>query len=540
MRVGRPTRKRILDTYVEGTAVIRRMRRSWLLFAGLGFLLATPRAAAAQSTPGADPVQAGYQLLYAGNKNAAAAHFDSLVKAKPDDVPARYGWLMAERQRLDDAALRPNFEKAINALIAQTEKRVDKNSKDAEALFYLANSHFLRAEYRFSFDKGMWGAARDGANAKGYIEKYIKLSPQNADAYLVLGMYNYYVDIAPTLIKFVSFFLFLPGGDRTEGLKQIERAAADGTLFAPVAKSMLVEIYSDFEGRGTDAIAIGQRLRDQYPTNDELAFKVAGILGGPLIEDRTRAAAVYQSIIDRRRGDTTKDGASAYYNAVLSQAQLKRDEWRVQDAIATLNPIIETKVTTPDWVMPRFLLQRASYRNTLNDPVAEEDAKRVANDAGMAGFKDNANNLIKQITDRRASGEAAMVASLIPGNRLTAEGRWDDAQKAFEPVRASNPQNPMVRYRLAFLDFSRGAVDAAMPVFTALAASGKSVNEQIRAQAQLYVGRIYDLGGRRAEAKKAYEKVVDDFPQQGYAVGAAKVGLLTAYRRPTTAHTPGD
>jgi tetratricopeptide (TPR) repeat protein len=503
-------------------------------------LLGAPAAVQAQSPAPAEPLQAGYRLLYAGEKHAAAAHFDNLLKTNPDNVPLRYGWLMAERQRLDDAALRPKFEKAIDALIALTEKRYDKNSKDGEALFYLANSHFLRAEYRFSYDKGMWGAARDGASAKGLIEKYIKLEPGNTDAYLVLGMYNYYVDIAPTFIKFISFFLFLPGGDRVQGLKQVERAAAEGALFAPVAKTMLVEIYSEYEGRGTEALAVGEQLHKQYPTNDELSFKIAGILGGPLIEDRPRASAVYQGIIDRRRGDTTKEGASAYYNAVFAQAQLKRDEWRVADAIAALTPIIDAKVTTPDWVTPQALLARASYRNTLNDATGDEDAKRVATDPQMGPWKDRANNLIKQITDRRASGEAAVVASLIPGNRLTVEGRWDDAQRAYEPVRANNPQNPIVRYRLAYLDFSRGRLDAAMPVFTSLAAAGKSVNEQVRAQAQLYIGRIHDLGGRRADAKKAYEKVIDGFPRQGFAVNAAKVGLLTAYRRPTTAHTPGD
>jgi tetratricopeptide (TPR) repeat protein len=506
----------------------------------VGALLVPAAARAQSSAPAVESLQAGYRLLYNGEKNAAVAHFDGLVKGRPDDVASRYGWLMAERGRLKDAALRPAFEKALDALIAQTEKRYDKNSKDAEALFYLANTHFLRAEYRFTYDKGMWGAARDGASAKGYIEKYIKLHPENADAYLVLGMYNYYVDIAPTFIKFVSFFLFLPGGDRVQGLKQVERAAADGPLFGPVAKTMLVEIYSELEGRGTEAVAIGEQLTKQYPANDELAFKVAGIMAGPLVEDRARAAAAYQALIDRRRNDKTPEGVGSYYNAILWLAQLRRDEWRVDEAIATLNPVIASNVATPDWVMPRFLLARASYRTTLNDPAADEDAKRVANDPAMGGFKGNATSLITQIAQRRASGEAATVAALIPGNRLTVEGKWDEALRAFEPVRAKDPQHPIVRYRLAYLDFARGRVDAALPVFTSLAAAPKTVAEQVRAMAQLYVGRIHDLAQRRQVAKAAYEKAIDRFPQQAYVVDAAKVGLITPYRRAATARAPGD
>lgn len=517
---------------------VARWNRVLPMWVGVSGLVAVP--AVVQAQPPAEAIQMGYRMLYSGDKQRAAGHFETLVKANPGSLPARYGRLMVERQRLSDEALRPNFETSLDALIAQTEERYDKSPSDGEALFYLANTHFLRAEYRVTYDKGMWGAARDGANAKGLIEKYVQQYPANGDAYFVLGMYNYYVDIAPTVIRFVSVFLALPGGDRAQGLKQVERAAAEGMLFAPVAKSMLLEIYSEYEGRGTDALNVGEELLRQYPTNDELAFKFARILGGPLIEDRRQAVAVYQGIIDRRRGDQAKDAAASYCNAVLALAQLKHDEWRVDDAIATLGPLIDGKVATPEWALPLALLARASYRATLNDPTAEADAKRVVDDPRMGPWKARANEVIRQIGQRRASGEAVVAAALIPGNRLTADGRWGEAEKAYELVRAQNPRNPFVRYRLAHLDFSRGRLDTAMPAFTSLADSGNAVNEAIRALAQLYVGRIHDLGGRRDDAKKAYDKVLADFPQQGFAVNAAKVGVLTAYRRPATTHPPGN
>jgi tetratricopeptide (TPR) repeat protein len=493
-------------------------------------LLAVAAPAFAQS-PAADPIQEGYRLLYSGEKAAAVRRFDALLTSRPDDLPARYGWLMAERPRLGDAALRPAFEKALDALIALAGKRHDKNAKDAEALFYLAQAHLMRGEYRFSYDKGMFGAARDGANAKGYIETYLKQHPEHGDAYFVLGMYNYYVDILPTFAHFMRFLLFLPGGNRVEGLHQIERAAAQGALLGPVAKTILVEIYSGLEGRGADAITVGEQLQRQFPTNDELAFKLAGIYAGPLIEDRARAAAVYQGLVDRRRGDTSPEWAGSHYSAVLGLANLRRDEWRLDDAIAMLAPTVDAKVSTPDWVLPQFLIHRASYRAVRNDPAAGDDARRVLNEPPLAPWRDGATNVLKQIEDRKASGEAAAVASLIPGNRLVAEGKWDEAQKAYEPLRARDPQNPWIRYRLAILDFSRGRPDAALPVFTALSAAGKTIAENIRAQSLLHVGRIHDLAGRRADAKKAYQQVVDDFPKLA-AASTAKVGLITPYHRP--------
>src|SRR6185295_18219180 len=112
-----------------------------------------------------------------------------------------------------------------------------------------------------------WGAARDGVKSKSYSESYLKVHPEHGDAYLPLGMYNYYVELAPAFFKVLRFLLFLPSGNRVEGLKQIERAGSQGSLFGPRADLLLVEIYSEFEGRAADAIATGERLQQRYPAN---------------------------------------------------------------------------------------------------------------------------------------------------------------------------------------------------------------------------------------------------------------------------------
>jgi tetratricopeptide (TPR) repeat protein len=516
-------------------AFVTRRRRASAFF--LLPLLAWASTAQAQS-PVPEAVQSGYRLMYNGDRNGAVRHFDEQLRARPDDLPLRYGWLVAERGRLGDAARRPAFETALDAFISAAEKRHNKKSdQDSEALFYMANAFMMRAQYRFDYDKGMFGAARDGKTAKQHIEQYIKRHPDHADAYLVLGMYNYFVDIAPAIVHMVRFFLFLPGGDRVEGLRQIERVAAQGALFGPMTRSILMDIYSRYEGRAPDAAAAGEFLRKQFPDNDEIAFKLANVYLGPL-EDRARAAGVYQSLIDRRKDDKTLEEAATHYNAILGLAGVRQEEWRTDDAIATITPVIDAKVAVPDWVVPQFLIRRSNYKMLLNDPKAADDAKRVLSEGHWGAWHEAATNMVKLIDERRASGEAATVAALAPGNRLVAEGKWDEAARAYEPVKARDPQNLIVRYRLAYLDFLRGRPDAALPAFSAVASnSTKSVSQAtsdaIRSQSLLYVGRIHDLAGRRGEAKKAYQKVVDDFRSQR-AASAARIGLVTPYQRQTT------
>lgn len=240
-----------------------------LILVGLG----TP--ARAQSAAG-DPVLTGYRLLFGGDKLAAIRYFESQLRQRPADLALRFGSLFARDSRLAlDSNDRGPFERDIEAFIDVASKRYGRSRQDAEALFYLAQAHMLRATYRFEYDRGLWGAARDAVKAKGYSDTYLKQHAEHGDAYLTLGLYNYYVDIAPAFVRVLRLILFLPSGNRAEGLKQLERAASQGSLFAPQAGLVLIEVYSTFEGRIADAQAVGERLKRAYPANDQVDFEIA-------------------------------------------------------------------------------------------------------------------------------------------------------------------------------------------------------------------------------------------------------------------------
>ena len=173
--------------------------------------------------------------------------------------------VLEDRSR-ETRALEAEFEKRIEPFLADAEARHNRSETDDEALFYLANGHFLRAEYRLNHNKGIWGAARDGVRSKRLIEAYVKRHLEHGDAYFALGAYNYYVEIAPAFIRVIRLFLFLPAGNRAEGLKQIERAYTQGSLFSFQAGLLLMEIYGAFEGRPADGVRIGERIAASFRT----------------------------------------------------------------------------------------------------------------------------------------------------------------------------------------------------------------------------------------------------------------------------------
>src|SRR5687767_13204788 len=146
-----------------------RLRAAALLL----FFAAAPAAAQ-------DPILAGYQQFYAGDTDGAQQHFARLVAARPGDLPARFGDLFVLEERSEiDRAFEPEFERKIDVFIADAERRHERSATDDEALFYLTGAYFLRAQYRISHDKGMFGAARDGARMKRLADLYVKRRPEH-------------------------------------------------------------------------------------------------------------------------------------------------------------------------------------------------------------------------------------------------------------------------------------------------------------------------------------------------------------------------
>jgi hypothetical protein len=478
-----------------------------------------------------DAIHAGYMRLYAGERAAAFNHFETLRAGNPTSLAPWFGQLFAHEARIEfDRSLAPSFEKAVDEFLDYADGRYSRSKDDVEALFYLAQAYLLRSVYRIDYDRGTFGAARDAAKAKGFADAYVKQHPEHGDAYVALGLYNYYVDIAPNFIKVLRVLLFLPSGSRADGLRQIERAAREGSLFAPLAEIALADIYGALEGRLPEAITIGERLVQRFPANAELRFNLADRYMHPTVERYDDAAAQYNRIIAEKQSSSLED-LEARYRATLALANLHRTEWQLNDAIALLTSVIDLQVAKPEWVMPMFLIRRANYRALVNDAGAAGDAERVVQDRRMTEWHKPAQGQITFIAGRRKSpNEAIVYASLIPGNRHVVAHRWDAALAVYDQVGAAHPGDWQVKYRKAYLEFMRGNYEVAARSLNEIASSPAPMPAWLRAQAMLNLAWTHDLAGRRADATRLYKRIVDDFEREA-AFGPARIGLITAYRR---------
>jgi tetratricopeptide (TPR) repeat protein len=141
-----------------------------------------------------------------------------------------------------------------------------KDRETAEMQFYAgmadafsARLYGLRGENRAS--------ARSGVRAREHFLRAIQIDPQLADADFGLGLYNYYVDTLGALARLLSFFMGIPGGNKQEGIRQLEHDIAEGVLTSASARFYLAMDLHRYDQQYEKAFAVIGPLVEKYPSN---------------------------------------------------------------------------------------------------------------------------------------------------------------------------------------------------------------------------------------------------------------------------------
>src|SRR6202042_2128215 len=83
----------------------------------------------------------------------------------------------------------------------------------------------------------------------------------------VLGVYNYYVDTLSTIVKLLRVFMGIPGGNREEGVKQLEVGMNEGVLMGVDARFILARVLHQYDFKYEQALAVAEPLSARYPRN---------------------------------------------------------------------------------------------------------------------------------------------------------------------------------------------------------------------------------------------------------------------------------
>jgi len=272
--------------------------------------------------------QQGLELLMNGEPDAAIKVFK---KIQTDDSNSPLGYLMeadalwwkiyfttgdlVDPDVFEAASTSTTpYDSSFSNMVSQTiaKARANRNaSKDvARSYLYEGMAYALRARLAAMRDRNM-AAAGAAKKMRSLLLTALDHDKNLPDAYAGLGLYDYFVDTLPTIVKLLRWIIGLPGGNRVRGLQEIEYAAKYGELTHGEALFYLAKDYSrSSEDQFAKSLELFKQLRTQYPRNGLWTMMVGSL------EIRMGHAkdgeALYYDVLNQDRGSQTVAGKALY------------------------------------------------------------------------------------------------------------------------------------------------------------------------------------------------------------------------------------
>ena len=398
------------------------------------------------------------------------------------------------------------FQRRVDAVIAATERWAAREPKSAEAFFFLGASYGARVQWRVLRGERL-AAARDGKRIKESLERALALDPSLQDAYFGIGLYRYYADLAPSLLKFFRWLLLLPGGDRARGLREMERARESGTLLRGETDYQLHLVYIWYENRIDDALGLLGELRKRYPHNP-LFLQAAAEIHEVYRHDRPASLQVWQTMLTLARNGRLALAQQSEARARVGIAESLDALFESDEAIEQLRQVTEAKPAEPYGITARAWLQLGAANDRMGFREAAVQAYRAAIAAAPPGdperVKPRANDALRHPPDPGAA--EAYRLSLEGWRSLQRGGEVARAAEALARSEALKPSDPVLRYRLGRLHLAQHRNDQALAEFERVVAARPAAPPTVLAASCLEAARLYELRGERARAIDCYRR----------------------------------
>ncbi len=220
----------------------------------------------------------GLDAIYAVDIEEAEKEFNLALQKYPDHPFPHFGIAMAKWANLEyleeesDPKLDKEYADLTDKAIATGKSWIEKHPGDANAYLCLGGIYGLRAH--LAVLQHRWVKAYfDGKKAISITRKAVKIDPELYDAYLGLGLYEYYAGTLPGVIKLFAGLLMR--GDAQKGLEYLAICKDKGYFNALAAKLFLIEIYTQPGSPYANpdlAVKWARELRAAYPLQPQMQF----------------------------------------------------------------------------------------------------------------------------------------------------------------------------------------------------------------------------------------------------------------------------
>ncbi len=472
------------------------------------------------------------ELFLDANFDAGIALTQELERMHPDSPAVSYflangyWWKIFRAYIYEKEAKDTPYDKLFDHHLTQTiersEKRLKKNSADITALFYLGNAYSLKSRVK-GLRGSYFSAGRDAGRGKTHLERVLQLQPNQYDTFYNLGVYNYLAGTLPGYAKVLKTLLFLPGGSKEKGLNYLKIASKKSAYFGAEAELILARFYADFEDQPLEALSIVNKFHEKYPDNAWYHYWI-GTLYSDDINDYGKAEKIYLDVLERCR-----NGVPSYTMEVQNQARLKlarvhSRQLYPEKAIEEIKALIAEKPKEPSWILARSHMELGSIYDQIGmHKEAMNSYTQVLSLRDYRNYHEDAQKLRSQNYNQTL---ANIYRANLEGRRLTAQGKFAEAESAFQATLKRHPNNEQTLYYLAEMYFRKGDHSQAEKLYKDLLKRNPKEPKWLVGGIYVKLGQVYEEKKQALAAKRSYEKALETKFTASDDRNAAKRGLL--------------
>jgi tetratricopeptide (TPR) repeat protein len=403
-----------------------------------------------------------------------------------------------------------DFRRSADATIAAAEAWTVREPRRAEAWFYLGGAYGARVQFRAVRGEQL-AAARDGKRIKDALEEALRLDPGLQDAFFGIGLYHYYADVAPTAAKILRRLLFLPGGDRNQGLREMQRARERGLVVRDEATYQLHLVLLWYEHRPEQALQLVRALRERHPRNPHFTQRIAEI-EDVYLSDSTGSLRSWETLLDAAVAGRVAEPRIAEAYARLGLAKQLDRLYETDRAIDHLKVLVRSSPTAPYGALAQAHLQLAEGFDRLGLRSDAVTAYRAAVATSPAG------DPLKTAARARVGLRSTPASATTRAYRLSLEG-WralergapSEAEPHIALALALAPLDSVTRYRQGRLSLLQKNDTAALTAFEGIVAEGTTSPPSFYAAACVEAALIHERRGDTTRAIDLHRLAVGAF-----------------------------
>ena len=452
------------------------------------------------STAREEKIQEGLALVRDGCFKDGEENFRRIIESDGSSPAAYFFTSFSNFIHLiynpNDSENRAELESNLKRVIELGELKV-QTKNDEETRLALGTSYLLKSYYH-ALNREAFSAALLARKGKKVLESLLSENPQLYDAYFGLGIYNYFADRVPSIVKGIRFLLFLPGGDRKLGLSQLKQASLKSRYFNAESSLILAEIYANRFEKNYYASFI--ELSGQVDSGNEhlLMLHALAKLHMKILNYETAASLLERALSEAEKKCSDND-VKLYMKFHLAKCYFLMN--MADRAIPHFQSIISMNQKCNDELLKETLLLNSQALSLTGQPQRIEEIKKACPEVSK--------ELLKSIeTHMYSAQEIDTYRKNLDALELSKKGNKNDAIKMLQENLAHDSASMQTRLLLGMMYLKANDPEAAFRVLNDILISTSPVPKQIKDVAELRSGNCLDLMGKRKTAEEIYRRII--------------------------------